>query len=709
MANIKNFGLVGVGSDVQFGKSGPRLINNSGVFAFRDSGNANDANITAGNLSLSGNLEVNGTTTTVNSTSITTADKTFVLSNGASTDSAADGSGFEVQGATLHTFLYDSANTAFTGSENMNIVTGKQYEIGGVAVLSGTTLGSGIVNSGLTSVGTLTSLHVSGTSLLDGLVTAGAGVGVTGGLTTDTLATGNVTVAASKTINMGGNVVGNVATGVADTDAVNVLQLTDAISAVSTGAIAGLQTEVDTIEASVGLNSDGTLVTFTGATTAAATTIADAITLLDTALAAETSARTTADATEVTNRNTAIGVETTRAEAAEGVIAGDLATEVSRATAAEGVIAGDLAAEVTRAEGVEGDIQAELDTVEASIGLAADGTLVAFRTGGAVAGMTTYLAAVNALDVALAAETARAEAAESAATSANTTAVTAETTRAEGIENAIIGSVGLASDGTLVAFQTGGAVDGLTTYLAAVNALDTALTAASAATASEVTRATAAEGVIAGDLAAEVTRAEAAETALALSITDLTTDAVAEGTTNLYFTAARARAALSVDTTTGHTGLLYNSTTGVFGVDQTVIATVASVTAGDAATLAAAEAYTDSKVAGKTANAAQIAFAPFAFSDTAVTVQAAVTGFVHRIKVYVSTAFDGAGASLQVGTSVGGTLTANSLVATSDTDATIAACYVVELAQPVSAADLVLTVGGTEGTVGAGYVVIEWI
>lgn len=35
MANIKNFGLVGVGSDVQFGKSGPRLINETGIFKFK--------------------------------------------------------------------------------------------------------------------------------------------------------------------------------------------------------------------------------------------------------------------------------------------------------------------------------------------------------------------------------------------------------------------------------------------------------------------------------------------------------------------------------------------------------------------------------------------------------------------------------------------------------------------------------------------------
>jgi len=749
MANIKNFGLVGVGSDVQFGKSGPRLINNSGVFAFRDSGNANDANITAGNLSLSGNLEVNGVTTTVNSTSITTADKTFVLSNGASTDSAANGSGFEVQGASLHTFLYDSANSAFTGSENLNIASAKQFMIAGVPVLSSTTLGSNVVNSGLTSVGTLTSLHVSGTSLLDGLVTAGAGVGVTGGLTTDTLATGNVTVAGSSTVSMGGNVVGNVATGVAGTDAVNVTQLTSAISAVSSGAIAALQTEVDTIEASIGLNSDGTLAAFqTGGAVAGKTTYLAAVNALDTALTAEVANRntaiTSAVSAEATARNTAIGVETTRAEAAELVLTNGLAAEISRAEAAEGVNASAISAEVTRAEGIEAGIQSQATAIEASVGLNSDGTLIAF-TGAVTTGSESYFAAVTALDTALAAETARAEAAEAAATSANTTAVTAETTRAEGIENAIIASVGLTSTGTLAAFQTGGAVAGKTTYLAAVNALDTALSAASAATASEVTRAeaaelvltnglsaeitratgaegtltsnlsaevsraTAAEGVIAGNLATEVTRAEAAETALGLRITDLTTDAVAEGTTNLYFTATRARAALSVDTTTGHTGLLYNSTTGVFGVDQTVIATVAAMTAGDAATLASAEAYTDSKVAGKTQYAGQAAYAAFTFASTAVTVAPAITGLVHRVKVYVATAFTDATSGIQVGTSVGGTLTANTLVATTDTDPTIAACYVVELAVPVSAADLVVSISAGASTAGAGTVVIEWI
>lgn len=55
MANIKNFGLVGVGSDVQFGKSGPRLINETGVFKFKKAdgiafADATFANVTADEL-----------------------------------------------------------------------------------------------------------------------------------------------------------------------------------------------------------------------------------------------------------------------------------------------------------------------------------------------------------------------------------------------------------------------------------------------------------------------------------------------------------------------------------------------------------------------------------------------------------------------------------------------------------------------------------
>jgi hypothetical protein len=80
MANVKNFGLVGVGGDVQFAKAGPRIIPSAGTFQLRNATNAADAALTAagitssagnvtlttGNLVLSavaGTLSVGGDTT----------------------------------------------------------------------------------------------------------------------------------------------------------------------------------------------------------------------------------------------------------------------------------------------------------------------------------------------------------------------------------------------------------------------------------------------------------------------------------------------------------------------------------------------------------------------------------------------------------------------------------------------------------------------
>jgi hypothetical protein len=57
MANVKNFSLIGVGSDVQFGKTGTRLINNAGTFNFKAAdGTTNAALTAAGITSASGNI-----------------------------------------------------------------------------------------------------------------------------------------------------------------------------------------------------------------------------------------------------------------------------------------------------------------------------------------------------------------------------------------------------------------------------------------------------------------------------------------------------------------------------------------------------------------------------------------------------------------------------------------------------------------------------
>lgn len=99
-----------------------------------------------------------------------------------------------------------------------------------------------------------------------------------------------------------------------------------------------LQTEVDFIEAAVGLDADGKFVTIVGNYTGSATTVVEAIQAVDTA------AKANADA---------ISAEASRASTAEGQISADLASEVARATSAEGQIASDLSAEVSRATTAE--------------------------------------------------------------------------------------------------------------------------------------------------------------------------------------------------------------------------------------------------------------------------------------------------------------------------------------------------------------------
>ncbi|MFZ4104767.1 beta strand repeat-containing protein [Flavobacterium sp.] len=129
-------------------------VSNSGVGAVTIS---LPADVTIGNtLTVTGDLVVNGNTTTLNTSTLIVEDKNVVLANVATpTDSTADGAGITILGATDKTLNWVDATDAWTSSEHFNIVAGKSYYIGGSAVLSNTTLASSVVTSSLTSVGTI--------------------------------------------------------------------------------------------------------------------------------------------------------------------------------------------------------------------------------------------------------------------------------------------------------------------------------------------------------------------------------------------------------------------------------------------------------------------------------------------------------------------------------------------------------------------------
>lgn len=125
------------------------------------------SNVTiADSLTVTGDLIVNGNTTTLNTSTLVVEDKNIVLANAATpTDTTADGAGITILGATNKTFNWVDATDAWTSSEHLNLLAGKEIKIGGTSVLSNTTLGSTVVNSSLTSVGTIVTGVWNGTTI----------------------------------------------------------------------------------------------------------------------------------------------------------------------------------------------------------------------------------------------------------------------------------------------------------------------------------------------------------------------------------------------------------------------------------------------------------------------------------------------------------------------------------------------------------------
>ena len=133
------------------------------------------SNVTIGNnLVVTGDLTVQGNTTTLNTATLVVEDKNIVLSNVASpTDVTADGAGITVLGNTNKTFNWVDATDAWTSSEHVNLASSKIYKIDGTSVLSNTTLGSGVINSSLTSLGNIATGTWSATTI--GIAYGGTG------------------------------------------------------------------------------------------------------------------------------------------------------------------------------------------------------------------------------------------------------------------------------------------------------------------------------------------------------------------------------------------------------------------------------------------------------------------------------------------------------------------------------------------------------
>ena len=190
----------------------------SGTVAFTTSPTFTTPNIgvaSGTSLVLSGDLTVNGTTTTINSTEITIDDKNLVLGAITSpTDAGADGGGLTLKGATDKTFSWIDATDSWTSSEHMDLASGKVLKINGTQVLSATeyTGNAATVTNGVYTTSKISALAATSSSELAGVISDETGTGALVFANTPTLVTPVIGAATGTTLVLSGALTGTAIT-----------------------------------------------------------------------------------------------------------------------------------------------------------------------------------------------------------------------------------------------------------------------------------------------------------------------------------------------------------------------------------------------------------------------------------------------------------------------------------------------------------------
>ena len=138
-----------------------------------------------GKVRIKGDLFVDGTTFSVHTGDIEFGDFVVGIASTVPTNALLDGAGIGIGSTGNRKFIrYNNSADSLKSSEHLDVASGKVYKVNGTEVLSATTLGSNVVNSSLTSVGTLGALTVSGQTVVGSGVTLNAtGVIATGVIT----------------------------------------------------------------------------------------------------------------------------------------------------------------------------------------------------------------------------------------------------------------------------------------------------------------------------------------------------------------------------------------------------------------------------------------------------------------------------------------------------------------------------------------------
>ena len=162
---------------------------------------------TGTSLVLSGDLTVNGTTTTINSTEITIDDKNLTLGSVASpTDAGADGGGITLKGATDKTLSWVDATDSWTSSEHLDLASGKVLKVNGTQVLSATeyTGNAATVTNGVYTTSKISALAATSSSELAGVISDETGTGALVFANTPTLVTPAIGAATGTSLVLSG-------------------------------------------------------------------------------------------------------------------------------------------------------------------------------------------------------------------------------------------------------------------------------------------------------------------------------------------------------------------------------------------------------------------------------------------------------------------------------------------------------------------------
>ena len=313
-----------------------------------------DASV-SGDLVVTGDLTVNGTETVINSTTLSVDDKNIVLGSVATpTDTTADGGGITLKGATDKTINWVNSTDSWTSSENFELASSKSFRINANEVLNQTTLGSTVLASSLTSVGTIGTGTWQGTAIANDYI---------GDHSADKLTTG--TLASDR---ISGSYTG--ITGIGTIPSLSVLPPSGTAGSITHVSRGGSATFV---LSGVGEVGDAGYVapgnfTVSGATTA--TVVAPSITLVG-ALGVTGATTITGDSTLVG----ALGVKGATTVAGDVGITGDSTLEGALGVKGATTVAGTVG--ITGDSTLEGALGVKgATTVAGAVGITGDSTLV---------------------------------------------------------------------------------------------------------------------------------------------------------------------------------------------------------------------------------------------------------------------------------------------------------------------------------------------